>query len=235
MTATPTIGSLALFTFAPSVYPLVVTPTVATLTLTSYAPTAPRTFTLLPIGREPNASPRTRRLESLVQMNFDLVVDRMDAMDAAIPAKVAGVVESNTVMGTPAWVKHTVTYADISAACGPLTTNVTINFYTIAANTMILMVVAKHSIAFTGGALADYSLAGGPGSLPSLFWSGLDVFAAPSNTGFAPPVASYATFTGGPYVTFASNDFQITAGSSGHLIDATQGSCDFWVLSTVLP
>ena len=128
--------------------------------------------------------------------------------------------------GIPAWIKYTVTYAQLAAAA--LTND--IELFQLAAKGTIHAVVVKHSANFTGGAIASYKISVGITGTLDRYASQLDVFSAPSNTNFQHEVAPGIEDFG------AATSIRVAAVSTGaNLNQATQGSVDIWVFGSMLP
>lgn len=129
-----------------------------------------------------------------------------------------------TSAGTAGWVRVTKTYADFSAA----STSSAITIYTLSANQYLLAVAAKHTAAFTGGAIATYTVSlSGPGVGPGAL---LNVHGAPAaGTNFSVPSTS-------GFAVFTSTNVTATANTSGaNTSAATAGSVDFWLYIGTLP
>lgn len=207
-------------------------------------PTPDQTFDLEPIGRDPWANPRTRRLESLAQSNFDTIAAMRDVLIAPSigptgpkgergdkgetgPAGAAGVSASGIIT------KYTITYANLATSA---TTNV-YDFLFLPPKTTLLFVWAKHAQAFTGGALADYNVLVtlGSGLLSGGHFGSLSVFNPPTNSNFSPPLPLTAVLPF-PFTTFDGDNLRISAGATGVNLDqATQGILEVWVMSATLP
>lgn len=129
----------------------------------------------------------------------------------------------------PRWIVVTKTFADFAAAA---TTN-NIEIYSQAANEVIHAVIEKHSVSFTGGAIAAYTISAGyVGALTTLTGnSALNVFQAPSNTAYVESNNSgpvIKSFSGATSVRGAA----ISTGAN--LNAATQGTVAFHLLVSTL-
>ena len=127
---------------------------------------------------------------------------------------------------TPVWLKTTLAYTDFAAAA--LTNTITLTG--ISAKTMIHQTVIKHSTAFSGGAIASYTVSIGVAGSNSKYAVPFNVFQAVSNTARSITQADdVESFTG-------SSTIQATATSTGaNLSAATTGSVDVWLLISLLP
>ena len=146
------------------------------------------------------------------------VVPRLNTAFANAGAAVA--------LTTPAWTKYTVTYSQLSAAA--LTNN--IQLFSLPARGTIHAVVIKHSAAFTGGAIATYTLSVGIAGTLAKYASAFDVFQAPGNTVLQSSGGAFTENAG------AATSVRVAAVSTGaNLSAATAGSATIWVLSSTLP
>jgi hypothetical protein len=128
----------------------------------------------------------------------------------------------------PRWVKVTKTYADLAAAA--LTND--IEAYSIPAGSAVHAVILKPTTAFSGGAIATYTVSAGISGSLAKYAAAFDVAQAPGGGVFAIPAISGLTvesFT-------AATSLRIAAISTvGNLSAATQGSVDVYILTSQLP
>ena len=125
------------------------------------------------------------------------------------------------------WTKYTVLFSDIAAAA--LTND--IELFQLPAKGVIHQCILKHTQAFTGGAIATYTLSVGIAANFIKYAAAFNVFQAPGNAIFG--FNSLQNMEGfGPGAT----SIRVRAVSTvGNLNAATQGSCNIWVLSSKLP
>lgn len=128
-----------------------------------------------------------------------------------------------TALNVPCWTKYTFTFSDFSTAA---TTN-SITLFSLRAGGVIHAVKIKHSTAFSGGAIASYTVEAGIAGNTTKYAPAFDVFQATGATTYA------ITNDGFGESHTASTTIQITATSTGANLDAaTAGSVDVWVLAS---
>lgn len=128
--------------------------------------------------------------------------------------------------GTQTWNKYTATYAQLANAS--LSNH--IELFSLLAKKIIHAVVIKHNTAFSGGAISAYQISVGIGSNLYKYGGPFDVFQAvgsgvkQTNNAF-----DLEDFT-------SATSIRILAEAVGANLDqATQGSVDVYVLTSVLP
>lgn len=122
---------------------------------------------------------------------------------------------------SPVWVKVTKTFSDFSAAA---TTN-SINIYGLGAGWVLHAVKIKQSTAFSGGAIASYTVSVGVSGNNAKYASAFDVFQAVAAT------TLQVTGTVGCESQGAIVQLTATATSTGaNLNAAAAGSVDIWLL-----
>ena len=127
-----------------------------------------------------------------------------------------------TVNTSPQWSKYTVTYSQLAAAA----TSNDIELLQLPAKTMLTGAVIKHSTAFSGGILTNYTVSVGISGTLAKYASAFNVFQAVSDTTkqvqfeLAQDIESFAN----------STSIRVAAVSTGTTLDqATAGSVDIWV------
>lgn len=122
---------------------------------------------------------------------------------------------------TPVWVKVTKTFGNLSAAA--LTNDIEV--LSLAAKGVIHAVKIKHSAAFTGGAIAAYTVSVGIVGNLTKYAPAFDVFQAPGST-----VMQISNLIGTENQG-AATSIRLAATSTGaNLNAATSGSVDIWIL-----
>lgn len=134
------------------------------------------------------------------------------------------------VSGAPQWVKITKAFTDFATA----STSNNIEIYSLPAKGVIHGAVIKHTAAFTGGTITDYTLSVGFSSSPNEFTSNLQAFNGPSDTGFEPNQPDNRIPK--PMNFGAATSIRAYAVSGGGNLDqATAGSVDIYLLVSALP
>ena len=128
---------------------------------------------------------------------------------------------SSAAVTSPVWTKVNKTFTNLAAAA---TTN-DIEVYSLPAGGIIHAVKTKHSTAFSGGAIASYTLSVGIVASLAKYSPAFDVFQAVSGTTF-----QIATITGSESHTGATS-IRLAATSTGANLDqAAAGVVDVWLL-----
>lgn len=126
-----------------------------------------------------------------------------------------------TPFAVPRWKKFTKTFSDLSFA--GLTNDIEV--YSLAAAEIIHGIKIKHSTAFSGGAIASYTLSVGISGDLTKYASAFDVFQATSNTTFQ------LSNTFGSENHGAATSIRLAAVATGANLDqAAAGSVDVWIL-----
>jgi len=127
-----------------------------------------------------------------------------------------------------AWHKYTFNYTDFATAA--MTNQLAV--VSVPARGILEIFLVKHSTAFAGTGITGYTVSLGPSSNPTAYVTNFDVTTAPSNTsatGFQYSSIFDVTNFGGWTIV-------VTANSTGANLDqATQGSVDIWLKSSVMP
>lgn len=151
-----------------------------------------------------------------------------DATYGVVPRLNTAFANAGTVVydTTTTWAKYTKTYAQLAVAA--MTTDV--ELLSLPARGVIHAVVIKHSAAFTGGALADYTVSVGVAGNLTKYASAFNVFQAPGDTVFQVSNSLFSENYG------AATSVRLAAVSTTDDLDeATAGSVDVWVLTSKLP
>lgn len=130
--------------------------------------------------------------------------------------------------GTVRTKKITVTHTQLQAAA--LTNDITI--YTLAPKEMVLNIWMKHSVAFSGGLIATYTLSVG------IIGSLLKYLAAKDVAAVVGDTVQYGLLTPAPLVESHANStaLRLSAISTvGNLDASVAGSVDVWVQTIILP
>jgi hypothetical protein len=121
----------------------------------------------------------------------------------------------------PKWFKYTVTHTALQAAA----TSNDIELLSLPAGGVIHAVKTKHSVAFSGGAIATYTVSVGIAGTLAKYSSAFNVFQAIGNTVFQ------MSSTLGSENHGAVTSIRVAAVSSGANLNASAaGSVDIWVL-----
>ena len=127
------------------------------------------------------------------------------------------------------WVKYTVSESDFTAAAA----SESITLFSLPAKGVIEGIYVKHNTAFSGGAVADYTVEIGISGDTAKYVPAFDVFQA---------VADTAAARSGPHQvleleahTGATNILITARCATDDVADATAGSVDVWVKYAVLP
>lgn len=137
------------------------------------------------------------------------------------------VVPGNNLSGRGGWIgwtKYTVDESDFTATAG----QESITLYATLAGEVIHAVKIKHSEAFAGGAVADFTVEVGIAGNTNKYAAAFDVFQAVGDTTFS------ITGTVGAESHAAGVAILCTGTcASDDVADATAGSVDIWVLRSV--
>lgn len=130
------------------------------------------------------------------------------------------------LFGDGMWTKYTVSSSDFAVAGA----TATITMAALPAKRVLLAVCIKHSTAFSGGAIINYTLQVGNATSSSKYASAFTVISAPTS--------SNAQLSSGAWCEdFVSpTNVTVTATATGGLLNAaTQGTADIWLYTTDLP
>ena len=126
----------------------------------------------------------------------------------------------------PAWVKYTVSHTSLQAAA--LVND--IELFQLAAKQCLHAVMIKHSTAFSGGAIATYTLSVGLSGTLTKYTSAFDVFQATGNT------VLQTSNSVNVENTAATTSVRLSAISTGANLNASAaGSVDVYVMLSTLP
>lgn len=160
------------------------------------------------------------RLFGFVQATQDLVIHGKKiyySQDGTSP----GVFD---LSGSAGWVKVGSALGPSTFAAAALTNNV--NLFTLAAGQVIQGIKIKHSVSFSGGAIASYTVSVGVSGNNAKYASAFDVFQAVA-AGAYELSSNFGGEAGATQIT-------ATATSTGaNLNAATAGSVDIWALLSV--
>lgn len=132
------------------------------------------------------------------------------------------------VSTVPSWKKVTKLFSDFSTA--GLTNDIEI--YSLAAKEVVHSIQIKQITAFTGGLISAYTMSAGIAGNLTKFTLAFDVFQAPGNTVFSLGVSIPPTMeNSGVATSIRGAAISVT----GLLNTATQGSVDFYILTSKLP
>lgn len=146
---------------------------------------------------------------------------------SGLPA--ASTITSVQLTSTSYWTKYTVLYSALSTA--GLTNN--IELFSLPAKAVVQKVIIKTSTAFTGGLVATYTLSVGISGTLAKYIAAFDVKQAVGATVFG---FSAATVASTPEDFGSATSIKVAAISTvANLDQATQGSADIYVLTSLLP
>jgi hypothetical protein len=121
------------------------------------------------------------------------------------------------------WTKYNILESDFTAAAALET----ITLFSLPAMGIIHAVLIKHSTAFTGGTVADFTLEVGIAGTLNKYAAAYDVFPAVGNTVFQ------LSTTVGMENAGAATNIELTARcATDDVADATAGVADIWVLTS---
>jgi len=163
---------------------------------------------------------------------MDAAITALSASDQAIALKCWQAIAlpiidpgaSGVTTSSPTWKKITKTYADFSTAAP----NRNIVIYTLPAGGVIHMVKTKHSVAFSGGAIATYTVSVGITGTLTKYATAFDVFQAVGGT-----VYQLSSLVGGESQSTNASIRAEAICTGANLNAATTGSVDFWILASV--
>ena len=138
----------------------------------------------------------------------------------------SGAVVEDPNAKAPKWTLYTIGEAAFTAAAAAED----IELFSLPARGVIHEVVLKHTTSFTGGVVADYTLSVGIVGVLDKYSAAFDVFQA---TGDA--VFSFNALADMEDLGSATSIRVNAASASDDVADADAGSCDIWVLWSVLP